>query len=362
MNLIISIVEFIIVIGLLAFLHEFGHFITARFFKIEVEEFGFGLPPRIVKLFTLGQTEFTLNWIPFGAFVRPKGENDPEVPGGLAAANPWERITVLVGGPLMNLITGVLLFSILFQQLGIPDMEHVRISMVNLSSPAAQAGLKSGDIISSINGEAIRNMDHLVNLVKANRGKEINITYERDGKQTDIRLTPRANPPVGEGALGIQMGYANRNINFAQAILYSCGSVGEIAKQLVLLPYHLIEGQVTPEQARIVGPKGMYDMYEQARTSDEQQQQQSKNASSENLPINTIYLVGLISIAMGLTNLLPIPALDGGRILFVLPELILRRRVPAEYENVIHLVGFALLITLMVVVTAQDFINPVILP
>jgi regulator of sigma E protease len=361
MNVIVSIVEFIIVIGLLAFLHEFGHFITARFFKIEVEEFGFGLPPRIVKLFTLGQTDFTLNWIPFGAFVRPKGENDPNVPGGLAAANPWQRITVLIGGPLMNLITGVLLFSILFQQLGIPDMEHVRITMVNLSSPASQAGLKTGDIITSINGETIQNTDHLINLVKANRGKELTISYERDGKQIDAHLIPRVNPPAGEGALGIQMGYATRNINFAQAILYSCGSVGEIAKQLVLLPYHLIEGQVTPEQARIVGPKGMYDMYEQARTSDEQQQQ-SKNTANENLPINTIYLVGLISIAMGLTNLLPIPALDGGRILFALPEIILRRRVPAEYENVIHLVGFALLIMLMVVVTAQDFINPIVLP
>jgi regulator of sigma E protease len=355
----ISIVEFVIVIGLLAFLHEFGHYIIARFFKIEIEEFGFGLPPRIVRLFNVGPTEVTLNWIPFGAFVRPKGENDPKVPGGLASASPWARISVLFGGPVMNLLTGILLFTLLFQQVGMPDLQHVKITMVNLDSPASQAGLKTGDIITGINGEAIKDTDHLVNLVKANRGQEISLSYERDGKQTEVKITPRVNPPAGQGALGIQMGYANTQINFGQAVLYSMSAVGDISKQLVLLPYHLIQGQVTPEQARIVGPKGMYDMYEQARSNDVQQQ---TTTPQETLPLNTIYLVGLISIAMGLTNLLPIPALDGGRILFVLPEILFHRRIPQQYENVVHLVGFALLIMLMVVITAQDIINPIILP
>ncbi|MCE1255603.1 MAG: M50 family metallopeptidase [Anaerolineae bacterium] len=358
-NVLISIIEFVIVIGLLAFLHEFGHFIIARLFKIEIEEFGFGLPPRIVKLFTFQNTEVTLNWIPFGAFVRPKGENNPDIPGGLASASPWARISVLLGGPVMNLITGILLFSLLFQQLGIPDPHSVKVMVVSENSPAQQAGLLAGDIITGINGETISGSDQLISLVKANLEKSITITYQRDGNTVTTNAVPRSNPPAGQGALGIQMGYSSMKINFGQAAIYSVGAVGEITRQMVLLPYHLIQGQVTPEQARVVGPKGMYDMYEQARSTDEQQ---NTATHSEELPFNTIYLVALISVAMGLTNLLPIPALDGGRILFVLPELILRRRVPPEYENFVHFVGFAMLIMLMILITAQDFINPIVVP
>src|SRR4030043_1422295 len=104
------IVEFIFALGALIFIHEFGHFIACKLLKIEVEEFGFGYPPRALKLFTLGGTKFTLNWIPFGGFVRPKGENDPSIAGGMAAASPWKRIAVLLAGPTMNLLTAVILF------------------------------------------------------------------------------------------------------------------------------------------------------------------------------------------------------------------------------------------------------------
>jgi regulator of sigma E protease len=141
-------------------------------------------------------------------------------------------------------------------------------------------------------------------------------------------------------------------------LVASFNAVGEITRQMVLLPYHLIEGQIKPEQARVVGPVGMYNIYEKARQNDVQ----TPVTSNDNLPLNTIYLIGMISIAMGFTNLLPIPALDGGRILFTLPELIFRRRVPPEYENMIHLVGFAALLLLMVFITAQDIINPIVLP
>jgi regulator of sigma E protease len=112
--------QFIVGLVALILLHEFGHFIVARLMKVQIEEFGIGFPPRIVKLFEAGGTEFTLNWIPLGGFVRPKGENDPSVPGGLAASSPWVRLGVLLAGPGMNLLIGVLLGILLFYSLGDP--------------------------------------------------------------------------------------------------------------------------------------------------------------------------------------------------------------------------------------------------
>jgi regulator of sigma E protease len=357
-DMFISILEFVVVIGLLAFLHESGHYLVARLFKIEVEEFGLGLPPRMFHLFNIGPTEFTINWIPFGAFVRPKGENNPEIAGGLAAARPAVRIATMLGGPAMNILTGLIIFSFLFQQIGIPDTKTIKIQAVSPDSPAAQSGILVGDIVTKINGQGITSTDQLIQVVTANRGKQITLTYMRSGQSAEIQITPRLNPPAGQGALGIQMSNPTIPISYGQSLAYSFTAVGEITRQMVLLPYHLIQGQIAPAQARVVGPVGMYGIYEKARQNDVQ----STATNNENLPLNTIYLIAIISIAMGFTNLLPIPALDGGRILFTLPELLFKRRVPPEYENMIHLIGFAALILLMVFITAQDIINPIILP
>src|SRR5574341_1592255 len=133
---------FVAVFAGVVFIHELGHFLVARLLKVEVEEFGFGLPPRILTLFRWKGTEFTLNWLPVGGFVRPKGENDPNVPGGLAAANPWTRLGVLFAGPFMNLLLGVAVFALLFFQVGVPDYTQVQIDGVLPNSPAAQAGIQ----------------------------------------------------------------------------------------------------------------------------------------------------------------------------------------------------------------------------
>ena len=132
----------------------------------------------------------------------------------------------------------------------------------------------------------------------------------------------------------------------------------EQAKQLVLLPSKLANNEIPPEQARILGPVGIFGVYQQARELDAE-------SSPHNKPINvinTLWTMGIISVAIGFTNLLPIPALDGGRILFVLPELIFGRRIPVEYENVVHFIGFATLILLLIYITTQDIINPVVRP
>lgn len=357
-SFLVILIQFIIILGLLLFFHEFGHFIVARLFKIEVEEFGFGFPPRLARLFTLGGTEFTLNWIPFGAFVRPKGENDPDVPGGLASASPWTRLAVLFGGPVMNILTGIIVFAVMFMKIGAPEASIVEIIQVNANSPAAIAGLQARDVIQSINGQTIDSTQKLQQIIQSNLGVPVSVTVERNGAPVQLTLTPRKNPPENEGPVGIVMGNPYRPVSLAQASSTAVLTAYDQARQLFLLPVQLIEGRVSADQSRLVGPKGMFDIYSEAVKRDSQ----AETSPVPQPAVNVLWIVGSISIALGLTNLLPIPALDGGRILFVLPEIILRRRVPAQYENLVHLIGFAALLLLMGYITIQDFAHPIQMP
>ena len=358
LNTIVTILEFVLFFGLTIFIHEFGHFLMGRLFKVDIEEFGFGYPPRMLKLFTAKGTIFSLNWIPFGGFVRFKGEEDPGQSGSLASEKPYKRLIILSSGALMNILTGILIFSLVFMQTGIPDQNRVEIMQVAASSPAETAGILAGDLIIAVNGEVVEGMQGLTDRIQENLGKEVIITIERHNEKIDIPITPRENPPVGEGAMGIVMSSAVKQVSYIQAIPYSIQSVYEYAKLLVQMPILLIRGQIAPEDARVVGPKGIYDMFSQAREQDA-----DVTTSQGSTPaVNTLWLLAIFSVSIGLTNLLPIPALDGGRILFLLPELLFKRRVKPEYESLVHLIGFALLIIFMVYVTFQDFANPIVVP
>lgn len=359
LDVVLKILEFILALGVLAFIHELGHFLGAKIFKIEIEEFGFGFPPRLAKLFVLGGTEFTLNWIPFGAFVRPKGENNPEVPGGLAAANPWARLVVLVSGPIMNLLAGIFIFTLIFNRVGIADPKVIIIGEVNQGSPAASAGLLSGDTVIRVNDQTIDRSDMLIQIVQQNKGKEISIAFLRDGKENTIQIVPRVNPPQGQGALGITMTNPIIHVSWYKTIPFASYMTYVYGREMLMLPARLLEGSIQPEQARMVSPKGMYDMFSQMQTRD---QQAAANNEPADRSVNTLNLMAIISIALGLTNLLPIPALDGGRIIFVLPEILVHKRIPARYENMVHMIGFLSLLALQVYITIQDILNPIVIP
>ncbi len=204
----LSLLIFIAVFAGVVFIHEFGHFIVARLLGVEVEEFGFGLPPRMLTLFHWKGTDFTLNWLPIGGFVRPKGENDPNVAGGLAAASPWTRLAVLFAGPTMNLLLGVVVFSILFFQIGVPDYTKVQIDDVMAGSPAAQAGFHINDIIVTANGVAINDSTQLHDIIYANLDKPIKLTLHRGAQTVTVTATPSSTRPAAQGALGISMGPA----------------------------------------------------------------------------------------------------------------------------------------------------------
>ena len=358
MNVILLIIQVVFVIGLLVFFHELGHFLSARAVGVPIEEFGFGYPPRLAKIGEWKGTEISLNWIPFGGFVRPKGEADDTVEGGMAAAPAWKRLVIALSGPVMNFIIGILLLMVIYSAIGIPASDEAMISQVSEGSPAMEAGLALGDIVLSADGQSINDINQLIEIVNQNVGNPITLIIERDGQQSTFTLTPRENPPAGEGAMGVGLSNPLKPTPFFQSIGYAFEATGFIIRETLMLPVRLIRGTVDPGMARPVGYKGIYDIYSQAVEMD----QSTELATAEPLPIFTLAIIANISLALGITNLLPIPALDGGRILFTLPELILGKRIPQKWENAVNTASFLLLIALMVVITILDFTNPIVIP
>jgi regulator of sigma E protease len=348
-----TLVQFIAVLAFMIILHEVGHFIACRIFGVEVEEFGIGLPPRIVKLFVHRGTEYTLNWIPLGGFVKPLGEAQPEVEGGLAASKPLVRIGVYLAGPVMNLLAAVVIYAIIFSQLGVPDSSVVVIDQVMTGSPAAEAGLLPGDTILAIGDTVISDFNDLHTLIYDNLGQAITIGYLRDGQAGEVELIPRENPPEDQGAIGIVMTSPIREINWFQALPLAAAATGEHSVAVMKLPGQLIRG-TADVSGRPVGYKGMYDIYSGAKEG-----QLLPGTSSE---INVLIFLVSITISLGVLNLLPIPALDGGRILFVIPELITGRRISQKVQNIVNAVGFISVILLLIYFNILDFTSPVQLP
>jgi regulator of sigma E protease len=339
---VVQLLTFILGIAVLIVLHEIGHFVAARALKVEVEEFGLGFPPRVTRLFRAWGTDFTLNAIPLGGFVRPKGENDPTVEGGLAASSPWVRLVVLVSGPAMNLMVGVIIGAVLFYNIGKPVTNKVLVDLVADGSPAESAGLRRGDLIIEVNGTQIDSQQKLQQITAQNLDTPITLVYQRGDQLYTINLTPRAHPPEGQGPIGIGMTNPTVPISISQALTTGVSITYENIRGILTLPVRMVQGQAEPQEGRLVGYKGMFEIYQQI--------------------FNPLWFFMAISISLGVINLLPFPSLDGGRILMTLPEILFHRRIPTRFENAINLIGFAFLILLLIYVNVQDFINPIQLP
>lgn len=355
----ITILEFILAFGALVLLHELGHFFAARLSKIEVEEFGLGYPPKMFRLFRAGGTDFTINWIPFGGFCRMKGENgEVSEPGSFLAARPSRRLLTLLGGPLTNLLVGMLIISFLFTRIGSPDPSSVMVAAVTDETPAAAAGILPGDLIQSVNNVQITSMDALSKVISSHLGQEVEIVLLREGVALTIKVTPRAEWPEKQGPLGITIMNPSQKVSFIQALPRAFIATLDQGYQLLMVPVRLISGQIAPSEARMVSVKGIYDIYAQVQTLDKHEAVENPAMAG----LNTLYFFAIISIALGFTNLLPIPALDGGRILFLLPELFFKKKIPPALEGKVHMIFYALLLTLMVLLVINDIVNPVIIP
>jgi regulator of sigma E protease len=360
----LNILIFVLVFGGMVIIHELGHFIAARLVKVEVEEFGIGLPtPGAITLFTWQGTRFTLNWLPFGGFVRPKGENDPSIEGGLAAANPWKRLFVLVAGPFMNLLTAVIIYSFVFNNAGVPDASRVLVASVFENSPAQRAGFQPEDIFISGNGQSIDSFDKLGEIVDANENKPVVFVVDRAGEQIELTTTPELNAQEKDVMIGVGLSNPLKPAtSFLEPLDFGARYAYYNVRMLISLPAQLIKGSLPAEQSRLVGLKGIYDIMSQSVESDVKASQAPAATSPTANPfeqMRTLLLVASLSISLGVFNLFPFPALDGGRIIFILPELIFRRRVSPQVENLVHAAGMMVLLLFMVYVNVMDFVDPV---
>lgn len=351
------IVQFIIVLGILVVIHEAGHALASKALGIQVEEFGLGLPPRIAKLGTINGTDITLNAIPFGGFVRPKGEADATVPGGMAAAPPWKRLIVLLAGVTMNFILGLTVLIIMYAAAGTPIANKILVYQTSPNTPAA-TNLQPNDQLLSINGQTLNSIPEMQEIIKANAGTEVEITLIRNAQTMSLRLTPRVNPPANEGSVGFSPMNPNGPVTFGEAVRSGWEDFSGFFKQIFGLFGRLFSGNTNPTTDRAVGLKGMFDMFSYFNTMD------NNLPASSNIqaPIYRLAFVGMVSTSLGLMNILPIPPLDGGQILLLLPELLFKKKFPQKVANAINSVMMLLMLALMAYLLMMDFINPVVLP
>lgn len=372
--MLLTIVQFILAFGVMVFLHELGHFLMAKLFKVEVEEFGIGLPPRLVKLFTWKETVFSLNWLPFGAFVRPKGEFENDIStGGFKSAKPWQQFLIYLAGPAMNLLTAFVIYSVIVMQVGFADQSVVLIDKVEPASPAESAGIRVGDQVVAVGDRQVNAFEVVTSYVDENLDKEITVQVQRDGTVLDLQVTPLSNPPEGRGAMGIVITYPMEDYTLPQSIMIGAQDTVTMSRQYVTGLWQIISGQMEMGLQSIVGPIGMFSIYEDVAKLDqeiaEKQEEREAERSETTLSaastqrtasdaaspwVNRLSFFAVISIALGVTNLLPIPALDGGRILFLLPELIFRKKLPDKFEYYYNAVGMACLLLLMAVIMFKD--------
>lgn len=452
-------ITFVVVFAGIILLHELGHFIVARLMGIEVEEFGIGFPPRLLRFWqSRGQlaiagrkveiprnfkfpfdqnsalnqpvsatadevngklilrtinrakteegqyhadpvtglpvyskednpqlpksskqgtlrgtisingslnefqpgTEFTLNWIPLGGFNKIKGEDDPNLHGGMAAAKPWKRILVLLAGVTMNLLTAVLVYTILFSQVGIPDKNTVVVAKVEAGSPAEIAGLKVNDIIQAADGTPVTNYNQLITITHKYLGKPLPLTIMRNGQRMEVTVTPRTVVAENQGPMGIAIGQLIRSPkNWFQTIPVSFQAAGSDIQSLLALPGQIISGTISPKEAQIGGPRTIWNLFQQSVARDVSSREASTSGQTR-IPTNyTLLVIISLTLTVGVVNLLPIPALDGWRIFTTLVEIVIRRPIPAKLQAAINSIGFLVLLLLLGFFYIKDLINPI---
>lgn len=329
----------------LVVIHELGHFATAKFFGVKVHEFGVGFPPRLAG-WKRGETVYTLNLIPLGGFVKLEGENDPTGPRSLAAKPPWVRAIILISGSFMNALLAVVIFTALLLIPRDVTVGSVIIDEVEPNSPAQYAGLLPGDRVLVSGKTKIDDVGDLASSISRHLGEPLTLVVDRAGTEHMIEVIPRWDPPEGQGATGVRLSMSDtsqetRSYTFWDAVPKAVGEVGYVVKFTWNALSQWASGNAPFPGSGPVGiVKGTHEIVGIGGT------------------MALIPLAALLSISLAVFNILPIPALDGGRLLFVIIEWIRRgKRIPPEKEGLVHMVGFALLIVMVIVISYNDILR-----
>ena len=357
--MLITILVFLLILSILVLVHEAGHFFVAKFFKIKVEEFGFGLPPRAFGV-KFGETLYSINWLPIGGFVKLYGEDEAgsgsvsNKPQKISAkdkdraffAKPaWQRALVVVAGVAMNFVLAVLIISFLFSVVGVPvPKDRVLVSAIVPNTPADKAGLKVGDVIEEINETKITVPSQLVDITKKHVGEKLVIQIKsQNAKVKSIELTPRKEYPKGEGPMGIAV---SQDFTVKKYPWYQAPFVGTkealnqtrmIVTGLGTLVFQLATKGAVPSD--IAGPVGIAQL---------------TGKVVDIGPFAVLSFISLLSLNLAIINILPIPALDGGRLFFILFEAVTRKKVNPKFEGYAHTIGMAILLGLIALITLHD--------
>jgi len=352
---------FFLVLSVLVLIHEAGHFFVAKWQGIFVEEFGLGLPPRAWgKKF--GETLYSLNWLPFGGFVKLLGEETHELGSKkldatlknrtFVSKSPLGRALVIVAGVTMNFLLGWFLISIVIFNVGVSKpLGFVRVEGVQENSPASIIGVQKNDKIVAIkdlvtNTEyKITSTEDMIASTGKSAGHNILLTLSRNSQILELITTPRVSPPAGQGALGVNIvSYSQEKLpiwsvpieSFKQSVFISVTIFREFGKMLIKL---VSGGGVN---GNIAGPIKIAQL--------------SAEAASRGI-IDVLNFMALLSLNLAVVNILPFPALDGGRLVFVLYEMVTRKKPNAKFEQKVNLIGFLFLLSLILLVTGMDIFN-----
>jgi len=353
-----TVIIFFIVIAILILSHEFGHFFFAKMRGVRVDEFGFGFPPRLFSK-KIGETLYSFNLLPFGGFVRIFGEDEATAdPRSFSSRSIHERFWILFAGVLMNFILAYLLFTV-GHILGLPAIvdgaefsraRDVKVQIIEVAaeSPADMAEIQVGDSIVQLSDGTetivVQDTEEVQAFINARRGQELSFGLVRGEQARTVALTPRRDPPAGEGAIGIAM-----------------VKVGIVAAPWYLAPW---EGAKTTFNMTIATARGLASFFGNLLTGtivgDIAGPVGIARIAGEASRLGFIYLLqltALLSINLAILNILPIPALDGGRILFLIIEKVRGVPVNARISQMVHAAGFVLLIALMLFITYRDIVK-----
>lgn len=328
-----TLIAAIFVFGLLILAHELGHYYVARLTGIRVLELAVGFGPKLLS-WTKNGIDYSLRAVPLGGFCRLMGENPEEAedPDSFPKKPIPSRMAVLMAGSGMNLALAILVFFLIFFFIIGTPTDTAEVGYIVENSPAEETGLEVGDRIISIDNEPVQNFDDVVAVISVRPNEEFPITVERNGEEVSYSITAEEEPD-GRGIIGI--GRMLERYSFFSSVQHSFRQFGMILASF----YYVLSGQAPLE---VAGPVGIVHVIgEVAQTGF----------------VNLLMLTALISINLGIINLLPIPALDGGRILFLIIEALRGRPIEPEKEGLIHFLGFALLITLILFITYQDVLR-----